>query len=192
MSHLVWILTFTFIEGTSDVTLILLEMRYSTSTTSRSTSTCIWQQNSRIVGAGMPPPLLKTFVKAVKWFCHINMSARDPISSPPSTRWQNSTSSLKSSPSRHSVTLHKQTNRDKRQPGSCMSKCNSLKAKKRRKHPAPASHLTTHSFWITLEYMRTPRQWGALPWFLMYDYFIWTGEGGEGELSVGVIDTSPH
>lgn len=108
------------------------------------------------------------------------MSARDPISSPPSTGWQNKASSVKSSPCLHSVTLHKQTNRDKRQPSSCMSKLNSLKAKKRRKHPATTFHLTTHSFWITLEYMRTLRQWGALPWFLMYDYFIWTGEGGRG------------
>ena len=112
------------------------------STTSKSTLMWIWQQKcrneeaSRIVWAGIPPPLLKTFVKAVKWFCRINMSARDPISSRPSTRWQNSTSSLKSSPCLHSVILRKQTNRDKRQPSSCMSKCNSLKAEKRRKHPA--------------------------------------------------------
>lgn len=39
--------------------------------------------------------------------------------------------------------------------------------------------------------MSTSRQGGSLPWFLMYDYFIWTGEGGEGELSAGVIDTGP-
>lgn len=130
-------------------------------------------------------------VKAVKWFCHINMSAWAPISSPPSTRWQNNASSVKSSPCLHSVTFHKQTNRDKRQPSSCMSKFNSLKAQKRRKHPATAFHLTTHSFWITLEYMRTPRQWGALPWFLMYDYFIWTGRGRGGSCLWGWL-TQAH
>lgn len=133
-------------------------------------------------------------VKAVKWCCHINMSRRDPISSPRPLA-DRTTSFLLKSLLACTVWLfiNKQTE-TKDSPNLACRNPTLWKPKKKEwmQQPAAVFHLTTHSFWIALEYMRTSRQRGVLPWFLMYDYFIWTGEGAREELSVGVIDTGPH